>query len=191
MPARLQPTAAEVAKLRALIEEEKVPQRIAAERMGWTLRRVERLIPRLGLKTQKTGRFSGPEYDPRWKGGVIVDKDGYRLRYCPGHPFGRTHTNYVLEHRLVMEQVLGRYLEPGEVVHHRNGDKQDNRPANLEVFASNPDHLRAELTGRCPKWTPQGQANILASVRRPYSRRRTPAAHDESPQPRTTPPKTA
>ncbi|MDA8122079.1 MAG: HNH endonuclease, partial [Deltaproteobacteria bacterium] len=42
---------------------------------------------------------------------------------------GRT----VSEHRYVMEQVLDRELLPGELVHHKNGDKFDNRPDNLEI----------------------------------------------------------
>lgn len=42
-------------------------------------------------------------------------------------------------HRLVAEEMIGRELRPGEQVHHKNGNKLDNRPENLEVLASK-DH---------------------------------------------------
>jgi transposase-like protein len=82
-----------------------------------------------------------------WRGGRIVDKHGYILIKTPGHPFA-TKSGYVREHRLVMERVLGRYLEPEEVVHHRNGVNDDNRPENLRLYADNASHLADELTGR-------------------------------------------
>lgn len=60
--------------------------------------------------------------------------DGYRLLYVPMHP--DAHRGYVYEHRIVMERVVGRLLASSEYVHHRNENKADNRPGNLEIMAS-------------------------------------------------------
>ena len=51
----------------------------------------------------------------------------------PDHPRARARP-YVFEHILVAEELLGRYLEPGESIHHRNGVRDDNRPENLELW---------------------------------------------------------
>ena len=99
-----------------------------------------------------------------WKGGRIEDKDGYVLVHMPDHPDANAG-GYVREHRLVMEQVLGRRLDPLEVVHHRKaGDKKNNSPDNLEIYGKNSDHLRDELTGRVPEWTPEGLARIRQNL---------------------------
>ena len=60
-------------------------------------------------------------------------KEGYKLILMPEHPNAQSG-NYVLEHRLVMEKHLGRYLERKELVHHINGIKDDNRLENLIVL---------------------------------------------------------
>lgn len=82
-----------------------------------------------------TGRFKkNPKrrclncHKKTWKG-RNSHGDGYiQVRVIPGR-----HGKRVLEHRLIMEQKLGRSLKKGEVVHHMNGIRDDNRPANLVV----------------------------------------------------------
>ena len=71
---------------------------------------------------------------PSWKGGRITGKDGYVSVRSPGHPRGRGRTEYVYEHRLVMEQHLGRYLKAHERIHHINHVKDDNRIENLMLM---------------------------------------------------------
>ena len=67
----------------------------------------------------------------RWIGGT---RDGYILRVAPeGHPHARVNGT-ILEHRLVMEQVLGRFLEDWEIVHHKDGNRQHNDWENLELL---------------------------------------------------------
>ena len=110
----------------------------------------------------RSGPRSGDKH-PGWKGGRTINGDGYVEIYCPNHPNRRKHTPYILEHRLVMEQVLGRILSPKEVVHHKNGVKTDNDPSNLEVFASNKEHLAATLKGCVPNWTEAGKENMRAA----------------------------
>lgn len=73
-------------------------------------------------------------------------KDGYVLVRAPGHP-NANGRGYVPEHRLVMGEHLGRDLRPDETVHHKNGDKADNRLENLELWIGNHSH-GSRLTDR-------------------------------------------
>lgn len=106
-----------------------------------------------------------------WGGGWRVNKDGYIEIYVDQHPNHRKYTKYILEHRLVMEKAIGRYLLRTEVVHHKNGVKDDNRIENLQLFSENSEHLRHELTGRCPKWTPEGRERTLQANRQRKGRK--------------------
>lgn len=75
-----------------------------------------------------------------WNIQRIVSKGDYNYAVVPEHP-KRTTNNYVLEHRVVMENYLGRLLNDNEVVHHINGNKKDNRIENLIVLSVD-EHAR-------------------------------------------------
>lgn len=71
-----------------------------------------------------------------WKGGRSVASNGYVLiRVGTEHHLADVR-GYAYEHRLVAEDKIGRRLLPSEQVHHIDGDKQNNDPANLEVVES-------------------------------------------------------
>lgn len=136
--------------------------RWVAAQLGTADQRISKLCQQHGIVVHRRGPRNGTGH-PNWKGGRIVSGSGYVLIYCPDHPAARrVHKTggYVWEHRLVMEKHLGRFLARSEVVHHKNKNKTDNRIENLEVFESNAEHLRHELTGQCPKWTPAGKAKL-------------------------------
>jgi hypothetical protein len=62
-----------------------------------------------------------------------IPKAGYVMVWAPGHPRSGKG-QYVFEHIVVMERLLGRRMVLQESVHHRNGVKDDNRPENLELW---------------------------------------------------------
>ncbi len=87
------------------------------------------------------------EKNPRWKGGRIIDKNGYIYIKAPSNPMAN-YQGYVFEHRLIMSKHIGRPLKSKEVVHHINHIKNDNRIENLELNSCHSKHISKCRMGR-------------------------------------------
>lgn len=148
-----------------------------SKEMGASMDSISAAVRRAGGTVDKPGPPKGSR-NPAWAGGRQVDKSGYILICVPDHPDADSH-GYVREHRLVMERMVGRRLTKQEVVHHVNGVRADNRPENLELFGSNGEHLAHELVGKCPRWTPEGRARILAAATQRRPRESIPPPPEE------------
>ena len=135
-----------------------------AELVGLTPRYVRKVMLRLDLPRFGEGAQPGAA-NHQYKTGRRIDRDGYVLVTAPtDHPYARQRTNragkLIYEHRLVVEQTLGRYLLPEEVVDHVDGLTLHNAPDNLRLFSSNGKHLAETTTGRTKLWSAQGRQNI-------------------------------
>jgi len=118
-----------------------------AERLGIS---VEELASR-DRRGKHGNHAKGPRH-PRWSGKRLRSSHGYvKVRVGKSHPLADSN-GYAYEHTLVWN-TAGRHLEDDEVIHHRNGDKTDNRLENLEALtrqehAAEHDVTRDPETGR-------------------------------------------
>jgi len=103
----------------------------------------------------KYQKYGDPLYASEWykKRGEKKIMDGYVMVYAPKHP--RARMSRVLEHRLIIEKKIGRYLLPNESVHHINGIKTDNRPENLELW------IKTHPSGQRPEDLVMWAENII------------------------------
>lgn len=94
-----------------------------------------------------------------WKGGRTIASNGYALvRVGINHHLADVR-GYAYEHRIIAEKKIGRRLRKGEQVHHINGIKADNRPANIQVLSGTAEHRSQHRKRKDLK--PFGSANPM------------------------------
>lgn len=146
-----------------------------------TGRAIGKALHRLGHKLRSTGAKG--ERNRAWNGGRRIDKDGYVCVYKPEHPDARK-SGYVLEHRLVAEEALGRRLTRKEIVHHKDDNKQNNHPANLVLYPHNGAHLSETRRGIPPNWSTAGKATICAALVKGRAKQQRNKAAGKKPRPK-------
>lgn len=77
--------------------------------------------------------------------------EGHRKKTNNGYVLIKVGTNYLAEHRVVMEKMLGRPLVKGESVHHKNGVRDDNSPENLELWIGPTRKGQRAVDVKCPQ----------------------------------------
>ena len=132
-----------------------------AEIVGKTPKAIQKIYRRYHFPTLYN--FAPPILEERqgWKGGLKKDRTGHIYKKCPNHPFASKYGGYVALHRLVVEEHIGRYLLPTEVVHHIDDNPANNDISNLRVYENNAAHLRDTLKGKCPQWSAEGKRRLL------------------------------
>lgn len=94
---------------------------------------------------------------------MYTNPDGYILRRVPSHPYADSK-GYVEEHRLVMESLIGRYLLPEELVHHKDENPSNNDPDNLEIM-TRADHARHHRIGYRKEFCVNGHPKTIQTVK--------------------------
>lgn len=116
-----------------------------------------------------TDKHPSGEFSGNYAGGKYIDDKGYVRVLRPDHP--RNIRGYAYEHRLVMEEYLGRFLNYWETVHHINEIKVDNRLDNL-FLCTHSEHSAIHKEGRRPSNEHKQKMRDTVKNNKPHTKRR-------------------
>lgn len=131
----------------------KIPTRNKGNSKGWKQTKEARLKISQANKgkiiSSETRKKMSIGARKRHKGGLGCKKkrsDGYVGIYFPDHPKSKKD-GFIMEHVLIMECYIGRWLKDDEVVHHKNHVRDDNRIENLQLMTFK-EHARLHMLER-------------------------------------------
>jgi len=127
--------------------------------ISWVV--ISKYLEKYGIQKRSKSEQQSGVNSSNWKGGKRITTHGYIEVYCPNHPHASKRKT-VYEHQLIAEQKIGRYLKPGEVVHHIDLNKHNNSPNNIIVL-TNSQHTKLHdllKKGFSPQEALKGVANI-------------------------------
>jgi hypothetical protein len=123
-------------RLSAIERKKRYRARLHAEKYG----------PAAGDQRGKGRKAKGSDH-PRWNDGRMLNEDGYvKVRVGVDHPLADPN-GYAYEHLVVWCAAGNTRPGLGELLHHKNEDKTDNRYGNLEL-TTRPEHGRHHIAER-------------------------------------------
>lgn len=109
-----------------------------AKEVGCSIATIQNMVKKFGIKSRPARPYSG-KYNWKYIGGSI-NKNGYKQTYIENGRRGK----YRAEHLLAVEKKLKRKLKKEERVHHKDGNKHNNKIKNLQLFKNESTHQRYE-----------------------------------------------
>ncbi len=134
-------------KLRNLYVDQRKTAKDCSAIMDLPLGTVYSRLRSMGI-TRTQSEWQKGKRPSNWKGSTIAAGGYIYVRIEPQDPMSgmATKEGYVMEHRLVVARQIGRPLSPREVVHHKDSNRQNNDPLNLELLPSQSEHMKIHMT---------------------------------------------
>lgn len=149
MRAELQGTKLPIEKVKELYESG-LTQEEVGKILGCSQKVICKFMKRHGIKARPSANNLPKKYganNPAWRGGKNIHGGYVRIRTPKDCLSSGDSNGYIREHDYIMEKHIGRPLQKGEVVHHINGIKTDNRIENL-MLLTNSEHMKVHSEAR-------------------------------------------